>query len=510
MKNNHTQIIKFIFILLISILLSLIIGTLSNDDSPILSILLCFLPIGLISLTFIKEKIWYLWFLSPAILLPFDKLSIYRYLIVYGLTLPIYLWYIFRKKIKPSWNSVPIIDIPIIILILYVIKTLLTNPFGLGLDFFEDYYGGRGYLTILGASLVFFLLSTLNTTSKQLGKLLTWSLPILIFFTLIVSVKNHLLQSEDTLTTANHVVSGEGERESGVLTISILILQLLIIKYNIKDFLKKIWPTILGLGCTIGILISGFRSAVMKIVLMFILISILYKRWHTIIGLPLIGLLGLAILSASDYIRELPYGVQRCLAPIEFLDIDPSIRRAAAGSIDWRTEMWNWALDDRELFIKDKIWGDGFSQDIYTKKAETYFHARNMHERGDSLGNLKYAWDGQWHNATISIINCLGYIGLSLTVFIAIISIYYYWLVSKIYKNSPHKTGILYYSLLPIINVIIFPISAEMAQSYIPSLIIGISITKLLFCCAKKEGLYITKSTRKEYIPLSCRTAQAE
>lgn len=36
----------------------------------------------------------------------------------------------------------------------------------------------------------------------------------------------------------------------------------------------------------------------------------------------------------------------------------------------------------------------------------------------------------------------------------------------------------------------------------IPFQIISLGIIKVLFCCAKREGLYIPHSVRKEYVPL--------
>ncbi|MDO4411101.1 MAG: hypothetical protein Q4C05_07480 [Akkermansia sp.] len=508
--TDNAKAIKIIFIILTIILLSTSVGFLSSDENPLFSLALCIIPISILSIIFIKEKIWYTWFLLPPLFLPLGIHSDYKYFLIILTTLPFYIWFIIREKIPITWNKLLLLDIPLSILLIYIAYVFLSNPFGIGVDYFEDYYGGKGYVLCLGALLAYISYSTLVTNSHQLGKLLTWYLPILIFFTIISTIKALVLGEGESLENVNQTSGNEGYREMEYLSLSILIGQLIIIKYNIKDIIIKIWPSILGGLSCLGILISGFRSRVLFLAFTFICVSILYKRWFTLFIIPLIGISCLTILSANGTTRELPSGIQRCLAPLEFIDIDPNIRREAQGSIDWRTQMWDWALDDRELFIKDKIWGDGFSFDIYTMKANIYFQTRNIREVGDSMGNMQYARTGQWHNGPISTIHSLGYVGLAIFSILSVIGMYYSWLVSTIYKKHQYKTGILYISLTTFMSTPIFYFIYADAFKAIPLHIINLTIIKLLYCCAKREGLYITKSTRKEYIPLSCRTAQAE
>lgn len=108
------------------------------------------------------------------------------------------------------------------------------------------------------------------------------------------------------------------------------------------------------------------------------LVSLLYKRWLISIGLPVISILLLFILSAGGYLHHLPYGIQRSLYVIPYIDIDPQIIAYAEDSNDWRVRMWKMALDERNHFIQDKVFGDGFSRDIYQLKASIYEKAYSL------------------------------------------------------------------------------------------------------------------------------------
>lgn len=507
--NQHASILKFFFIGFSIIILSIAIGNTSSDN-PIISLALCSFPLLILITAFIKEKIWYTWFILPPVFLLLGDYSDYSYIVIFTFTTPLYVWYAFRKKIKLIWNSLPILDIPLILLFLYILYVFLSNPFGLSLDFFEDYYGGKGYIVCLGALIAYVFLSTINTSTAELKKLLLYSVGSLLLFTFITTCKDIILNSGNEISNSHISQIGESERETGLLMLSLLILNLLFIQYSIFDFIKKAYPLVLSILCSYGILISGFRSRVALAVATFLAVSILYRRWATIILIPIISILGLTIISTSGHLRELPYGIQRCLAPLEFLDIDPSIRQIADDSINWRTTMWEQAFDRRSMLIKDPVWGDGFCRDMAIMKGILYSKSYNIRDLADKYGSQNWAINGDWHNGPISTINVIGYIGFTLLSIICIIGGVYCWIVCEIYKHSSNKLGIIYITISTIISIPQFYIIGGHASKFIPSITISLTIVKLLFSHAKKEGLYIPKSTRKEYIPMICRQANSE
>ena len=164
--------------------------------------------------------------------------------------------------------------------------------------------------------------------------------------------------------------------------------------------------------------------------------------------------------------------------------------------------MWSWALDDREHFIQDKIFGDGFSRDISIVKANVYEEAYNL-----SKDQSAFAWNGQWHSGPISTIQTLGYIGISLYLILSVVGMTYAWIVSRIYRNHQYKLGILYVSAVyftkPIFFFLIFGESITIAMD-----IISLAIIKVLYSCAKREGLYVSLHVRKEYMPHMIRKTQ--
>ncbi|WP_418177956.1 O-antigen ligase family protein [Akkermansia sp.] len=263
------------------------------------------------------------------------------------------------------------------------------------------------------------------------------------------------------------------------------------------------WGALLVLG-TIGVLFSGFRSFIAQLLLLFFTISLIYKRWFFCILVPIFGMLLLLLLSSSGMLHSFPYGIQRTLSALPFLDVSMQARVNAEASMNWRFEMWEWALDDREHFIQDKVFGDGFSRDISIVKANIYEEAYNL-----SQDQSSFAWNGLWHSGPISTIQTLGYVGLSLYLILSVIGMTYAWIVSRIYRNHKYKLGILYvstvYFIKPLTFLLIFGDSTTISMD-----IISLAIIKVLFSCAKKEGLYVSLHIRKEYMPLIIRKTEAK
>lgn len=141
---------------------------------------------------------------------------------------------------------------------------------------------------------------------------------------------------------------------------------------------------------TIGVLFSGFRSFIAQLLLLFFTISLIYKRWFFCILVPIFGMLLLLLLSSSGMLHSFPYGIQRTLSTLPFLDVSMQARVNAEASMNWRFEMWEWALDDREHFIQDKVFGDGFSRDISIVKANIYEEAYNLSQDQSSLPGTGY------------------------------------------------------------------------------------------------------------------------
>lgn len=501
------NLFKIVLVSVVAILLAIIGGIMSADGDP-LSIALAVSPFILAVLFLMKEKVWYLWMWLPILFLPIPVLSDYAPLLAYGITLPFYLWNAMLRRSTLTWNSAPLLDAAVLLMFIHVGYVFLSHPFGLGLNILEDYYGGKGYILFLQAFLAYLCLSSLKTTSHALGKVLQWAVFLTIVFTLISTVRSILSSDAAGADLAANAASAntglEDRRQSGFLLISLLVLQLLIINYSVWQMIKRPWWGILLLLGTVGVMLSGYRSFIAEVLFLFFTISLIYKRWFFCILVPIFGMLVLLLLSSAGMLHSLPFGIQRTLSAVPFLDVSVQARANAEGSLDWRFEMWEWALDDREHFIQDKVFGDGFSRHISIVKANVYEKAYNL-----SKDQSDFAWDGQWHSGPLSTIQTLGYVGLALYLILSVIGMTYAWLICKIYRNHQYKLGILFvssvYLIKPIFFFLIFGVSTSIPQD-----IISLAIIKVLYSCAKREGLYTSLHVRREYIPLIIRKTQGK
>ena len=185
------NLFKIVLISVVAILLAIIGGVMSADGDPF-SIALAVSPFLLAVLFLMKEKVWYLWIWLPLLFLPIPELKDYAPLFAYGITIPFYLWNAMLKRSTLTWNAAPLLDAVILVLFMHVGYVFLSHPFGLGLNVLEDYYGSKGYVLFLQALLAYLCLSSLKTTSNELGKVLQWAVFLTIIFTLISTAQGIL------------------------------------------------------------------------------------------------------------------------------------------------------------------------------------------------------------------------------------------------------------------------------------------------------------------------------
>jgi hypothetical protein len=106
-------------------------------------------------------------------------------------------------------------------------------------------------------------------------------------------------------------------------------------------------------------LLSGFRSALGALIIFFVVGTLVRKRYgDLVIGLAA-AMIGLAFLIGSGSVRTLPFGAQRILSVLPFIDVEDTARKNAEDSSEWRFEMWRLALTT-DRYIKNKYLGDGF------------------------------------------------------------------------------------------------------------------------------------------------------
>ena len=171
--------------------------------------------------------------------------------------------------------------------------------------------------------------------------------------------------------------------------------------------------TIVAVG-SILVLLSGFRSGVAYLFVVFVISAIVRRKIIDVITIGLIGIFGLIILLMSGQVRALPYGVQRVLSVLP-IEVSAAARNDAESSTRWRMEMWKLALTT-DRYIHNKILGDGFGfsaveMRVILDAAEGY-----TTEMSDSQDQMLAK--GSYHGFHVETIRFTGIAGLFAALFL--------------------------------------------------------------------------------------------
>jgi O-antigen ligase len=148
---------------------------------------------------------------------------------------------------------------------------------------------------------------------------------------------------------------------------------------------------------------GGFRSALLLMVAVFLILYTLERMWQSRLTLALFmaGLVGLAgLVGFSD---RLPLSVQRTISFLP-LKIDPATKDSADFSTKWRVEMWKTVLPE---VPKHLIKGKGYSY-----SADGLFMAQMQSRQYGSVSFEEAAYAGAYHNGLLSVIIPFGAAGL--------------------------------------------------------------------------------------------------
>jgi O-antigen ligase len=142
-------------------------------------------------------------------------------------------------------------------------------------------------------------------------------------------------------------------------------------------------------------LLGGFRSTFVLLLMTIALLFYLERLHQTRLLVPAVfAFFGLAGLLAV-FAPQLPLPIQRSLAVVPFIQIDPLVRLDAESSTGWRLEVWRDTLPEvpQHLLIGK---GYGFS-------AAEQFDLRNQLAGTEMVGN--------YHNGPLSVIIPFGILG---------------------------------------------------------------------------------------------------
>jgi hypothetical protein len=190
------------------------------------------------------------------------------------------------------------------------------------------------------------------------------------------------------------------------------------------------------------VLLSGFRSTVGYLVVLFLTAVIVRKKPIDAVIAGAFGIILLVLVAGSGQVDKLPFGVQRIFTVIGATGKSEQVMRSAEDSSNDRFLVWRLVLT-QEGYIKNKWLGDGFSltQDEMNALANNRLGFKSVAfiERCLTTGN--------YHGFHVSTIRYIGVIGLLSAIFAMAVFIATSLKLIKYYRNTELFPYVLYICL---------------------------------------------------------------
>lgn len=159
------------------------------------------------------------------------------------------------------------------------------------------------------------------------------------------------------------------------------------------------------------VMLSGFRSILGIILIYAVVGTIVRKRYGDLVIGGFVAILGLALIMGTGATRVLPFGAQRILSVIPFVDVEDQARENAEDSSEWRFEMWRLALfTDR--YIRNKLLGDGFGYSSAELRAALDSAMGDQRMLGGANQQDVMLAKGSYHGFHVETIRFTGLFGL--------------------------------------------------------------------------------------------------
>ena len=225
-----------------------------------------------------------------------------------------------------------------------------------------DTYGGRNYVAVLAAIVGYFAIINRRIPTKRAflyvalfflgaGTVAIANLPGLInpFFNFLFMF--FPVENVDALTEQHSVVAAAAPiigRVSGLAPLGLGVFYTMLARYGIRGVLDTSKPWRFGVFCffILASLGGGFRGGLITICMILALLFYVEGLQHTRLLVPVVfgflavvGLLGL-------FAPRLPLAMQRSLAVVPFIEIDPVVRMDAESSTGWRLQVWRDVLPE--------------------------------------------------------------------------------------------------------------------------------------------------------------------
>ena len=327
------------------------------------------------------------------------------------------LQYVLNRRMK--FISVPSMTKPLLFITMVVLITArFTGGMGLNSLGASGNVGGKRYVILLLGIVGYFALTaakippekrkfytflffggTLTMAISNLAYILT---PGLSFIFLIFPTDQAGLNA---LTDNPFAAEASITRLGGLSAASGAVMSLMLAFYGIRGFLdtRRWWRLPFLLLMIVATLFGGYRSAIIIVALTLAVLFYMEGLAHTQV-LPIVILVFILCAAiAIPSIRKLPLTVQRSLAFLP-IDIDPIAAQNAAGSTEWRVEMWEEVLPQVPQYL---LLGKGLAINLSDLNAmNSGLNKADSQYNGSMLA-------GDYHNGPLSLIMPFGLFGVA-------------------------------------------------------------------------------------------------
>lgn len=402
--------------------------------------------------------------------------------------------------VRFKWRSLVVMDVAVLVMAAYMVASYIQHPVSMevfGLD--VEYVGGKEYVWGILALVYYIAVSCIPCSSTQVRTVFRWAVRLTVAFCIF-----GILLSVLGIRGGGAAAMAESAMKGRFTTFSALGMYCIYIFYGQYSILRIMAsPAMISglfLAC-LSILITGWRELLLSYGIIIATLSFIKRELWAFILIALLAYGGVLFLSAEGLVKELPYGMQRCLSAVPGVEVSRDIRNETEHSTEWRMEMWRWALDARYNYINDYTWGDGFGQSVDYLRRENTSMMRGTTKYGDQE---YFARTGTWHSGVITSIHRLGWVGLVLIICVHLCGLVAMFRVCFAWKGRDLFLPVLFFALPYASAPALFYISEGTVTKFFASYT-TLAVIKLFYCVGREEGIITPWLLRKRYVPMVIR-----
>ncbi len=374
-------------------------------------------------------------------------------------------------------------------LIAIVAQAYIRNPVGISI-FGSDTVGGKNYFLFAVTCLSSFLLCFLRVPTSQLaailklsiiGGIMNFMISIIGQFVPIVGLLTgtaYAMPTGDTVANQAPMDSGAANRIGFLANLSRnLALWISCMISPVMGLMRPLW-LLLILVAVAGGALCGFRSGFMTVLTIFAL-GTLYRGGAGQVTFGLLGTFAVtAILAFTNAIHPFPPNVQRAMT---FLPgtWEERYKLDAAGSTEWRTEIWKEALFT-ERWISNKLLGDGLGFTAVELQAQiNAMDGRLSGISGFDSQRENILASGDYHSVAVSAVRTCGYVGLLVLLVVMFRLVVHAHRLIRRCRGTRWYTLSLFLGLPPMLALINLPIGASSFLQVASATLLSLSLIRL-------------------------------